>query len=188
MRLAHAALLAEVGRLRATDEPPDPLTFEPVRDEHAETRGRMERELAKEREARQRLVKRISEPAWDDDMIEAFRLEGAAIGARIKQIESQLAALPVSEVSTVAMLKLHDYLKDHPISDAISEAQEGEAWPVLRTLCLTFVKSAVVTARKPAFRSRWLRVKVEWVPNMQGLIDDGSIYLAPPEEPPAWLD
>jgi hypothetical protein len=184
IRHAHAALLQEIKRLRP-NEPLEPLSFEPVKDEAEETRGRLERGLAKLQEERQRLARTVMQlGALDDGMVEAFRLESTALAKRARELEELLTHAPPQRLSTVTMQELDRQIRETNLAEHVEWAEARGDWIGLRELCLSLVASATVTRRVPAFRSRWLKLEVTWVPEAAELLAQGVWSLAPSEPAP----
>jgi len=184
--LAHTALLAQVGRLKAVEEP-DPSTFEALlpRDDSADVRAGLQQELDRAKKIRERNMKNymlIEEPT--DDEVALFRQIGAETAASIKNLEAQLATTPAPTLDVAATEEMHRRMRDEPLAPAIAEAVALGAWPLLREVVVGLVESARVVDRVPENKSTWLRVEVTWVPEIQALLDAGLLRLEPEPQRP----
>jgi hypothetical protein len=145
--VAHAALLAEVRRLRGA-----PWTAEAEQRlagtdgvSEAERAATLNRALEDEREMLRKHTRRMS--LLDEDptpeQIAAFREVSAEISARIRSLEAQVAALSERAVVLPDLRALHAHLTQTEIADVVDrlEAQGDEAG--LREV----VQDLVVSAR-----------------------------------------
>lgn len=186
--LAHAALLVEVARLRHAPWVPQEERRE--RDAGVMTsaarQAELERAVAAERARLRRLIERFADPTDDPDPEEEaqYRLVRAEITARIRRFEQERLQLADAAVSEADAHDLHDRLATLELPALVEAHRAAGRAGELRPLLLDLIASARIVERLPAGRARWLRAEVAWSPVVQGLLDAGSLALAPPAPTP----
>jgi hypothetical protein len=189
MRAGDEALIREVMRLRIARRELTPQTVAEIvgamdtRDEGAEMRVTLNAALENERAAMKKHV-RVLELVGEltDEMVTAFREEGAAISKRMKAIEGQLAALPVAAVNLPAVRDLYTLLSTISLREEIEEARDTRE---LRDVVGVLVEKAWVVERVPQSRSKWLRMEVHWSQEAAMLLESGLWVLDEQEPSPA---
>src|SRR2546423_1230815 len=85
-----------------------------------------------------------------DEVVAAFKRVSQARSARIKDLESQLAALPDTPVNTVTAREIHEELAKTDLADDIADARERGDLVTLREILQKTVRSARSVARHMA--------------------------------------
>jgi hypothetical protein len=145
-------------------------------------KARLERELAKEREAVKHHVQFYRQASMsgslDEEMLKVFHADGAEISAHISRLEAEIAALPTPKSTNAdTLLALHRRLVQLDLGREIEQAVQAQNWLLLREFCQTVVQSATVVERRPQKKARWLRMEVEWVPEVRDLLAHGLLAL-----------
>lgn len=186
--LAHAALLAEVARLRhapwaAQQERRGPDAAAMTA---AARQAELDRGVVAERARLRRLIERFADDVDEPDPEEAaqYRLVRAEITARIRAFERERLQLAEAVVSEADAQDLHARLAALELPALVEAHRAAGRAGELRPLLLELIASARIVERLPAARSRWLRAEVTWAPVVQALLDAGSLALAPPAPTP----
>jgi DNA invertase Pin-like site-specific DNA recombinase len=186
--IVHAALLAEVRRLRGAPWTP--------RAEHRLLRvggaGDVERtahlataldEALRRRRNNLALIEAIDAPTPDE--IAAFRDRGAEISAQIATLQAQLQDAEQTAAALPNLRTLHTQLTRTEIAGLVNAAVAQNNAPALRTLVLSLVDSARIVDRRPHWNPTWVRLAVTWTADVQTLLDAGLLRLdAAPDGPP----
>jgi DNA invertase Pin-like site-specific DNA recombinase len=185
MAVAHTGLLAEVRRLQGVPWNPAALEHLAEDKEGERMRAKLLRDLARERERKDRnmrLLQRIADPT--DDEIAEFRRVGAEISASIKAIEAQLAAVPAPSISIPDLESLHRKLMQTEAAAIVDGFLEVGDEAGLREWLVELVETARVVDRVPANKTKWVRVAVTWTQPVQILLTAGLLTLGPEPERP----
>jgi DNA invertase Pin-like site-specific DNA recombinase len=182
--LATEALLAQVRRLRGS-----PWTLEKEKllaGDEGPAAAALDRELAEAREtlrrANFRFMVEIKDPTKEDR--EAFEAVRCEMGARIRELEAQQAALKHDAQALPRLRKLHERLTRTEIGSLIDQFLARGDSAGLRDLIVELVESATLVERVPQMRSRWLRFEVNWTEEVGLLVRAGLLTFAPEPEPP----
>ena len=188
-RVADAAVLAEVARLRGAPWQPQPLEAMAARDPHAAERRRLRAQIgaaSAEMDAHVRsfsLANLAGEPTQEE--IVAFRRRSQEISARITQAKDELDALPEVRANALSAQQVHALLAQAEISALVRSADADGDRASLRQLLDVVVQSARIVERWPsARRTTWARAEVEWTPDVQLLLDAGLLRLEAAPQPP----
>lgn len=188
MDLAHAALLAQVRRLRGapwTQEGVERLTGTDGCDE-ADAQADIKAALDRERERMRRHARRMSELEYDPtpEEVAAFRELGAEISVRIRGLEARLADVSQQAAVVPDLRALHERLTSTEPAEFIDRLTAYGDDDGLREVLLDVVESACLVERRPEHNSTWVRLEVTWTPAVQKLIDAGLLWLDAAPEPP----
>lgn len=188
MDLAHAALLAEVRRLRGAPWTPQAVERLVGADgkSQADVATSLQRALDHERELLRRHTRRMSEMEDDPtpEQVVAYREVSAEISTRIRSLEAQLADVTQKAAIIPDLRALHERLTRTELATVVSTLSDQGDDDGLRALLLEVVQSACLVERRPARNSTWLRLEVTWTPDVQMLLDAGLLWLDATPEPP----
>jgi hypothetical protein len=190
--VAHAALLAEVRRLRGAPWTPEAeIRLLGPDDATVQREAALAAELVEVKDQQLRHARRFGQMVNDPtpEEVAVFRQIGAEYAARITAIEQELAALGARAARLPALRKLHQTLTRTELADVVDGLLAEGQTERLREQIAEVVASAHVVERWPEARSTWVRMKVTWQPDVQALLEAGLLCedepVARPEPPPA---
>lgn len=187
MDVAHAALLAELRRLRG-----HPWTAQAerhlqgatdTRRQAATLRRKLDTAKAELTQAATNLARVKNPDATDYAIFDEVRAE---IRARINALEAQLADIDQAPDRLLELRTLHAELHKTDIARELDDADLHDPIDraLVRTLLLKTVASASAIDRQPQCRSTWLRLEIAWSENVQVLLDAGLLRLDEPAPAP----
>jgi hypothetical protein len=119
----------------------------------------------------------IEEPTLEEE--EAFRVTSREVAQRIARLKAEAASLPDEAVRALDLKRTHDVVMQTDIPALVERLSQNDDVAGLRELLRLLVASATITERRPDKRTRWARATVEWTPNVQALLMEGALALAP---------
>jgi DNA invertase Pin-like site-specific DNA recombinase len=181
MDLAHAALLAQVERLRGCPWDPERVKavveMSPAHDERADLQRALDSAKAEYRRHSRRFTDLVEDPTPEE--VAEHRAIGREINDRVKALSDALARLPEAKVNLPDLATLHQRLTHTEIGAVVRALADAGDESALRDLALLLVKQARVVERVPENKTKWVRVEAAWTDDVGVLLKAGLLTVAP---------